>query len=417
MEQRFTEQEMLNNCCDKSAWNKEYFISFEWLPINAQAQIIDTLYAAGMYELFDSARAQCLGLDPVMPKPYVNVQAGKIKPQNNLYDCRMKSFADVEEREVDWLIDGFLPRRQIILLAGDGGSGKGFTWCNIAAAVSTGKPSFLEDRSEGFTANPERVAVLSSEDPADVVLHKRLREAGADLSMIEHIDLADERQLECKIGSDFFKGLIQVNCPSLLVIDPLQAFLPADLHMSERNAMRHTMASLAQLCETTGTTALIIMHTNKRQGAWGRNRLADSSDLWDLARSVLIAGTTADGMRYLSHEKNNYGIQQKTILFQIENGLIVPKGTTEKRDRDFVTEQNHDRRQQPAREEAKQCIMNNLRAAKEAMLVSDLEELCHAEGIKDATLRRAKQDLKREDQIKIYSIGFGNAKRFYIEAK
>lgn len=414
MKQTYTEQEILSKCCDESAWCKEFFTSYEALEKESQIQIIDKLYANRMYEQFDSARAQFLKLAPVMP---VTTQNGIIKPKGSIYDLRMQSFADVEEREIDWLIEGFLPRRQIILLAGDGGSGKSFTWCNIAAAVSTGKPSFLEDRPEEFTAAPERVAVLSAEDSAAVVLRKRLREAGADLSMIEHIDLADERQLECKIGSDFFKALIQANCPALLVIDPLQGFLPADLHMSERNAMRHTMASLAQLCETTGTTALIVMHTNKRQNAWGRNRLADSSDLWDLARSVLIAGQTSDGMRYLSHEKNNYGVQKKTILFQIENGLIVPKGTTEKRDRDFVAEQSHDRRQQPAREEAKLCIMNNLRAAKEAMLVSELEELLKAEGLKDATIRRAKQDLKKEGQIRIYSMGFGNTKKFYIEAK
>lgn len=31
---------------------------------------------------------------------------------------------------------------------------------------------------------------------------------------------------------------------------------------------------------------MVICHTNKRKGAFGRDRIADSADLWDIARSV-----------------------------------------------------------------------------------------------------------------------------------
>lgn len=38
---------------------------------------------------------------------------------------------------------------------------------------------------------------------------------------------------------------------------------------------------------------------------WGRKRIADSSDIWDIARSVLIAGEAGNNLRYLSQEKCN----------------------------------------------------------------------------------------------------------------
>lgn len=51
--------------------------------------------------------------------------------------------ADVEEKEAEWLISGYIPKGNITILAGDGGSGKTTTWCGIAAAVSAGKRVFL----------------------------------------------------------------------------------------------------------------------------------------------------------------------------------------------------------------------------------------------------------------------------------
>lgn len=43
-----------------------------------------------------------------------------------------------------WLITDHMPRYQITSLAGDGGSGKTTVWCALAAAVSSGKRSFIE---------------------------------------------------------------------------------------------------------------------------------------------------------------------------------------------------------------------------------------------------------------------------------
>ena len=35
---------------------------------------------------------------------------------------------------------------------------------------------------------------------------------------------------------------------------------------------------------------LIIEHANKQSGVWGRKRIADSADIWDISRSVIMAG-------------------------------------------------------------------------------------------------------------------------------
>ncbi len=84
--------------------------------------------------------------------------------------------------------------------------------------------------------------------------------------------------------------------------------------------MRDCMALSLAWGEECGTTFLIICHTNKRKGAYGRDRIADSADLWDVCRSVMMAGYTEEqGVRYLSNEKNNYEqLHGETILFTID---------------------------------------------------------------------------------------------------
>ena len=64
--------------------------------------------------------------------------------------------------------------------------------------------------------------------------------------------------------------------------------------MGARNAMRSTLNNLIALGEIYHVTIIIIVHTNKREMAGGRNRASDSSDIWDIARSVIFVGDTND---------------------------------------------------------------------------------------------------------------------------
>lgn len=102
--------------------------------------------------------------------------------------------------------------------------------------------------------------------------------------------------------------------------------------------------------EQYGVTSLIVVHTNKKQGVFGRNRIADSADVWDIARSVMIVGSVpGSNERYLSQEKSNYGPLSQTVLFNIgENGAEFT-GFSDKHDADYVGMRDYERRQAPQR--------------------------------------------------------------------
>lgn len=324
------------------------------------------------------------------------------------------SMDTVEEKEPEWLVTDYIPRGQITVLAGDGGSGKTTIWCSIAAAVSSGGQCFLnQDNPFAKNCAPGRVLFFSSEDSAEYTLKGRLRRSGAKLENVLSLDLADERFPEIKFNAPLLEELIKEYRPELVIFDPLQSYVPPDIQMGQRNAMRACLNPLIGLGEKYGTTFIIIVHTNKQMGLWGRKRIADSADIWDIARSVLIAGEANDGLRYISQEKSNYGPLAQTVLFRLDSGKVEFEGYTDKKDKDYVTAATAATYQAPAREDAKAFILDYLKDGEKE--TADLDGMMKAQGVSGKTLERAKGDLKKTGMIKYFNRGYGKEKKFYCK--
>ena len=220
-------------------------------------------------------------------------------------------------------------------------------------------PIYPKHALEDFAVRePGKVLFFSSEDSPEYTLKSRLIKAGANLKNIFTISLKDERFAEIKFNSDLLEQLIAYHKSDLVIFDPIQSFIPPDIQMGQRNAMRSCLNPLIGLGEKYGTTFLVIVHANKQSGVYGRKRIADSADIWDIARSVMMIGNTAEqGIRYISHEKSNYGMTSDSVLFSINDGKIETKGYTTKKDREFVSESVYNVKQAPAKEAAKEFII------------------------------------------------------------
>ena len=72
----------------------------------------------------------------------------------------------------------YIPKGQITVLAGDGGSGKTTIWCGQAAAVSKGGKCFWCYTGGLAQCKPQKVLFFSSEDSIEYTLKARLRKAG-----------------------------------------------------------------------------------------------------------------------------------------------------------------------------------------------------------------------------------------------
>lgn len=330
-------------------------------------------------------------------------------PEKSPFLSSFHTLSDFAEEEPSWLVEGWIPEGQITLLAADGGTGKTTLWCNLVAALSSGRPCLLD--SPDVKREPMKVAFFSTEDSVKKKLKRQLRQAGANEGNILTTDFSSgggDALRELKLGSDRLREVIANFRPALCVFDPIQGFLPSRVNMGSRNEMRDCMAPLIALGEEFGTAFFIVCHTNKRMGASDRSRLADSADLWDVARSVLMMGYTGEpGQRYLSHEKNNYADRQETLLLSFgEGGQLVKEGTTWKRDREFMQEAVT-QRSAPQREECKAFLLEKLAEHGNSMASKELEQLAREAGYSNHTLRRAKAELRETDAIVYSSTGNG----------
>lgn len=338
-------------------------------------------------------------------KDYFDRKADKSRPANITTDQPKgwRSFDDVEKRTQHFLLPG-IPDNNITLLVSDGGVGKGFLSCHLAAAISTGSATIFDEPET--VRESGRVILINTEDSDECINRQRLEQAGANLSMI------DTREENAPIPTiDDILARISETKPKLVIMDPLQSFIPKGMEMGKRNDMRKTITPLQIAAAEDNCAIVIIMHTNKTFGASGRKRLSDSSDLWDIARSVFILGETRDEERtkYISHEKSNYGVQLPTVLYRINEYGLCKVGETDKKDYDFISEQNKHAGGRPPvrREDAKDFIARVLQADPQGVSAKQLAFITEQNGIGKSTYERARREMVKANQIEVRQNGRG----------
>lgn len=331
-------------------------------------------------------------------------------------DLTLTPMDEVEETEVEWLIPGYIVKGTLNVIFGSGGVGKTSVWTAIAAAISTGKQCFLEgsDFPLDKQREPGTVLFFSSEDQISKSLHKRLRKSGGDMKKIFSMELSDERFSKVHFNSRFLENLIRKYKPMLIIFDPLQSFIPPDVNMSSRNAMRQCCQALIGYGETYGVTSIIICHSNKRNGVSGRDRMSDSSDIWDIARCVLAVGTTPDDkIRYISQEKISDFVGSPTVLFKIADSIPVYHARSEYHDQFYQQERM---KLYPAqkRDDCIRLIIEYLQRTEGGTPVKDLDSYLKANNCSEDVIRRSKETLRNEGKIQMRQTGYGKDKRWYI---
>ncbi len=325
--------------------------------------------------------------------------------------------SSIETKEAEWLIYPYIPKKSITVISADGGTGKGFLWCDIVASISTGKRSVLESMipfDEWTKRKPGKAMYFSTEDATAEVIRPRLESAGANLDNVLCVDLANPVLSDLYFSSPGIEKIIEEHRPELVVFDPLQAFVAPGTMMNQRGAMRLNLDPLLQYGARFGTTFVIIMHTNKLSGVWGRKRLADSADVWDIARSVLVMGYTDEGdERYISHEKSNYGVLGDTVLYHIiptdDGAKLEYLSTTEKKDRDYVsaTARMASEKAQDKTKDAERYIIEYLRSEEgQTAPDADLKEAFINSGFTANLYRTVKENLKKAKRIDVFHEGF-----------
>jgi hypothetical protein len=219
-------------------------------------------------------------------------------------DFQVLRLADVKTEQVDWLWHPYIPFGKLTILEGDPGLGKSWMTCAIATAVANGfgLPGMK-------SAEPRNVVLLSAEDGLGDTVRPRLDSMRADLRRIFAVDGAltfDE------MGCVMFEEVIIERRAQLVIIDPIVAYIGAEVDLHRANETRAVMARLARIAERHGCAILSLRHLTKGTGGKAIYRGYGSIDITAAARSVLLVGADPDD-------------ESKRAIIQTKSNL-APKG-------------------------------------------------------------------------------------------
>lgn len=315
---------------------------------------------------------------------------GMFHVKKDVPKAQLISFTDIQEETVSWLYDPYVPLGKLTLVAAYPGTGKTFLMCYMAACVSTGRQFF---DIVPFAADPGKVLYLSAEDGAGDTLKARLRMCGADM---KNVFTVERNGTVLTFDSPYIEEYIAEVEPSLVVFDPLQAYIGADVEMNAANKTREKLENLLVLAERYNTAIVIVCHFNKNQKGDAITRILGSTDIVGACRSYLALGSVPgdEGIKYMSHEKSSLAKKGTTQLFEINpaEGGIKPMGESNLSMDDYTALKNKEKaRSAPAQEAAEQFLLDQMPEGKRK--ASELINLAKANHISESALKRAKRNL------------------------
>ncbi|WP_417110557.1 AAA family ATPase [Hominenteromicrobium sp.] len=223
----------------------------------------------------------------------------------------MLRMADVELAAVDWLWFPYIPFGKLTIIQGNPGEGKTYFAMRLAAACTNRKP--LPNMP---TLEPFNVIYQTAEDGLGDTVKPRLLEADADL---EKVLVIDDRDAPLTLTDERLARAIRENNARLVIIDPVQAFLGADVDMNRANEVRPIFRSLGDVAQATGCAIVLIGHLNKAAGTQSTYRGLGSIDITAAVRSLLFIGKLKDSptTRVLVHEKSSLAPPGQSLAFSL----------------------------------------------------------------------------------------------------
>ena len=312
--------------------------------------------------------------------------------------------SDVELTPVEWLWKPYLPFGKLSVLQGNPGEGKTYFAMHLAAACTNGKLLPNMERMEPFN-----VIYQTAEDGLGDTVKPRLIEAGADLDRVLVIDDSD---VQLTLSDERIEKAIVENNARLVIIDPIQAYLGADVDMNRANEVRPIFMRLGQVAQRTGCAILLIGHLNKAAGMQSLQRGLGSIDIAAAVRSVMFIGKLKHDptMRILTHEKSSLAPPGVSLAFSLgdEGGFrwVGEYDITADEMLSGIEPQRETKTQQ-----AKDLICALLAGGKQ-VLSEDIDKAALERSIPGRTVRDAKRELGDALKSKIVE---GRKKVFWME--
>lgn len=290
------------------------------------------------------------------------------------------------------------------------GNGKTHFALQVASIV-TNDCKFPTGTSDIESGN---IIFQTAEDGLGDTIKPRLLKAGADVKKVFVID--DSKDALFLTDTRIEEAINKKNA-KLFIIDPIQAYLGADVNMHRANEIRPIMHDLSNVAERTGCSILLIGHMNKdNKNQKGIYKGLGSIDISAAARSILLLGRDPKNeyIRAIVPIKSSLAPEGKAVAFELDRDTGFKwLGESKLTEKDLLSISKKDTTKTTKLEKAKKYILELLEDGD--ILVKEAEEILEDEGFSNSTIRRAREQLTEELKLESYAKGFGENKKSYLK--
>lgn len=252
-----------------------------------------------------------------------------------LIQVPMSGFMRKEYPAPRFIVDNLIPRNEVTLAGGHGGSGKSMLFLALAAHVASGK-SWAD-----FEVEQCRVVFVSLEDQGDHVMYRLQKIISEYLLDIAQV----EANLQVIDGTSHPELMIEVNEYGTHTLQPTQTMQEIERTVAgagliiidnasdayggnenERRGVRRFIHHLAGIARANNAAVVVLAHIDKAAARHGGNGNSYSgSTAWHNSTRSRLALLEVDGQLQLHHEKFNRSRQAEPVpLMWTDDGVVVP---------------------------------------------------------------------------------------------
>ena len=319
----------------------------------------------------------------------------------------LKQVSQIEAKTAEYLLDPYLPRGKLCVIAGVSGSTK--TWLTLFfASIISNAGHFITDNLQ-TKRTPGVVIYQTKENDYETDIRPRLDALRANLDNILVIQEKDNegKSAPLSLTDERIEQAIKQTHAKLIVFDPLQSYLGENVDMHKANEVRPILDQLISIANEYGCTVVIVSHMSKMTTASALDRILGTSDLRNAARSIIVVGSDPNdhNRRVFTHGKNSLGQLGQSVAYHIDpnNGGVVVEGFCDLEPDDVVQAKKDGTRNKPSVNEDEAINMLQEMMGEEGYCkLEDIKTAAAMLGISRATLYRAKEQLF----LKSFSVGF-----------
>jgi len=232
-------------------------------------------------------------------------------------------------KDVDWIVEGLLPKDFKSVLGGTTGSNKSYFTMELGMRVAEGNNQFL-----GFNIRKDTKTLFIDLEVGKDELMRRFQRLKKSINFTKHSNF----NMLSKSGSftDVYYDIlnaIEIFNPELVIIDNLYASI-GDVDISRNDKLKPILGKIDELKKQTGCTILLVHHFNKmtKETSLVTDRMQGASALQNwMEYCILITKTNQQNFRLMKIAKSRgtaqseevYGIYWNSGTFLFEMKGIV----------------------------------------------------------------------------------------------